>query len=550
VHGSSNRLVLGPIVGHTDDASTRIWIQVRDDPTNYSLRIRGRGIFPFFSTEENTIDFGTAVAVADRLRAEHKYGYQVLRKGYVVPGAGGSVRTMPSPGSMADVMFVSLSCSSRSEEGAWPLLGDFIKQYQPRFLVMTGDQVYLDGTGDPESIWPPSKHRTSKERKKAIARRYWEHWRRDPIRHILANTPCYMLWDDHDIRDGWGSWASDSPTLQQRYPGGAKIAQAYNEYFEDARKAYWHFQMCRNLAVSVEKPVVPEPFLPNQRLAMPFVFQCGRLMVFMLDGRGDRDLWRENGDPVLGHEQWRAFEEAIDSLVPDVDAVAFVTGAPIVAMSPKSDAQKRFGRRTDDIELFKAGKAEELLKLQIGHERGSDKARVLADAITGGLVDGLFGPSQALIDQFDDLRDYWAHYLSLPEAERLIRLAAKARTQNRTTPRAREVLFLGGDVHSGALLQISVDCPQCVIPCLVSSGIAKIALAAAGVTFDERFEVAEGIRVELKELVGDFNFGVTHALFSGGTPIVRNFIVYPGTSNAYSLQIRPSAVLAATAKLV
>ncbi len=27
-----------------------------------------------------------------------------------------------------------------------------------------------------------------------------------------------MLWSDHEIRDGWGSWASDSPTLQAKYP--------------------------------------------------------------------------------------------------------------------------------------------------------------------------------------------------------------------------------------------------------------------------------------------------------------------------------------------
>ena len=29
---AARRLQLGPVVGHTDDTSTRIWIQVADDP--------------------------------------------------------------------------------------------------------------------------------------------------------------------------------------------------------------------------------------------------------------------------------------------------------------------------------------------------------------------------------------------------------------------------------------------------------------------------------------------------------------------------------------
>ena len=32
---------LGPVVGHTDDSSTRIWIQVSDEPARYKLRVEG-----------------------------------------------------------------------------------------------------------------------------------------------------------------------------------------------------------------------------------------------------------------------------------------------------------------------------------------------------------------------------------------------------------------------------------------------------------------------------------------------------------------------------
>jgi hypothetical protein len=65
-----NRLRLGPVVGHTDDASTRIWIQVVDDPSRYALRVEGAGIFPFQSTEGGVLEFRTATAVATGLRPE------------------------------------------------------------------------------------------------------------------------------------------------------------------------------------------------------------------------------------------------------------------------------------------------------------------------------------------------------------------------------------------------------------------------------------------------------------------------------------------------
>lgn len=36
---------------------------------------------------------------------------------------------------------------------------------------------------------------------------------------------------------------------------------------------------------------------------MPFVFRCGRLVVLVLDARGDRDVFRKDY-PILGTEQW------------------------------------------------------------------------------------------------------------------------------------------------------------------------------------------------------------------------------------------------------
>ena len=61
----------------------------------------------------------------------------------------------------------------------------------------------------------------------------------------------------------------------------------------------------------------PDPAFPNYidgplphglRLGMPFVFRCGRLMVLMLDSRGERDVFRKDY-PILGQRQWTFIDD-------------------------------------------------------------------------------------------------------------------------------------------------------------------------------------------------------------------------------------------------
>ncbi len=523
-----SRLILGPIVGHTDDSSTRIWIQVGGDPADYSLRIPGRGVFPFVSTEGSELEFGTAIAVADRLRPEHRYRYSVLWRGHVVPRGHGSFRTMPRPGSMADVLFVSVSCSDWRRDGAWLELEQFVEDQQPRFIVMLGDQVYLDFGSDAERIWPTHLKTSPERRRQIMADRYREHWQRAPIRRVMATTPTYMLWSDHEIRDGWGSWASDSPTLQAKYANGAAIAAQYNAYFEDARKLYWHFQMCHNFATPIA-----EPYVPGSRMAIPVQFQCGRLAVLMLDDRGDRDLWRE-ANRALGDEQWNFIEnQFLPNLQPDIDALAIVTQGPIVGMSPNGEIMRRLGDREDDVELFKRGDARGLLALQAHSDSTADYLSAGVDRL---VFHDLLPDNDVRISDFDDLRDQWSHPRCRPEQERLIRRAGDARMMNRDSGHPRAVMFIGGDIHSGALYDISVTNPQFTAPCLISSGIAQERFHVVGLKLDDDHAVAEGIHAKLKHVVGDFNYGVTHISFNGGTPIITNIIGHPNTSEVYAVK--------------
>ena len=237
------RLQLGPVVGHTDDASARVWIQAFDDPARYALRVQGAGLYPFASTELGPLEFNTGIAVADGLRPDWQYRYSVLRLGRLIHGAGGSFRTLPAPSSAADLLFCAISCSSAAEDGSWEPFRQFVEDSLPQFVVMMGDQVYLDETTPTSSTTTSSRLAGTAPRD---GRKYRLNWSREPVRRVLANVPTYMIWDDHDIRDGWGSSAADSPTLLAKHPRGEAIFRKSTAFFEDARDVYWHFQGCHN----------------------------------------------------------------------------------------------------------------------------------------------------------------------------------------------------------------------------------------------------------------------------------------------------------------
>ena len=350
--GRVNRLRLGPVVGHTDDASSRVWIQVVDDPARYALRVEGAGIFPFQSTEGGVLEFRTAIAVAAGLRPEWQYRYSVLRLGRRMPGGSGSFRTMPPPGSMANILFCPISCNAIDKGlGSWRPFSEFVDRSLPNFVLMMGDQLYMDedkpDTFDEELDSSPAR------RREAMAEKYRLNWSRDPVNRVLANVPTYMMWDDHDIYDGWGSSAGNSPTLAAKHPKGAEIFATLNAYFEDARDVYWHFQGCRNpqpgdIADPAFPNYVSEPPLHGTRRAMPFAFRCGRLALLVLDSRGDRDVFRDDL-PALGPEQWAFIEHLFANLPPDVEALAVVTPTPIASIGPGragDEARRRpYGRR-------------------------------------------------------------------------------------------------------------------------------------------------------------------------------------------------------------
>ncbi|MFT5757629.1 MAG: hypothetical protein ACI9LM_002365 [Alteromonadaceae bacterium] len=108
-------------------------------------------------------------------------------------------------------------------------------------LIMGGDQLYAD------SIWhdvPELKKWCSKSFKEKKAKKesriltdqvtkfyeklYFERWNQPETALMLASIPSVMMWDDHDIFDGWGSY----PAEVQSWDVHKTIFAAAKSYFE------------------------------------------------------------------------------------------------------------------------------------------------------------------------------------------------------------------------------------------------------------------------------------------------------------------------------
>jgi PhoD-like phosphatase len=539
-----NRIELGPIVGHTDHQSTRIWIKVFDDPGFYTLRVIGVGTFDFVSTEVlGPLEFRTAVAVASGLRADLRYRYNILRLGRILPDAAGSVRTLPDPSSMAITTFCAISCNVAESDGAWKALGKFVEDAKPQFILMMGDQLYLDEDG--LDMFKDHLNSTAKVRRKAIVEKYRINWSRPVVRKVFANVPIYMMWDDHDIRDGWGSGASDSETLVARHARGRTIFDKCQAYYQDCRDIYWHFQGCHNPRASD----AVDPALPNYidgppptpaRYAMPYAFRCGRLVVLMLDSRGERDVFRETL-PILGETQWKFIDHVFENLAPDVEALVVMTPTPIASLDPDGQTLKLMGDRTDDVEAFRIGDEKNTLFPEPGGNAQVVPAilNVHLSPVSEFLGGGQLNLGSFKIGNIDEARDQWSHKFSRPEQERLLRSAGKARVTQRTEGSARGLLFVSGDIHVGARFTITCSKPPYEALSLTASGISTIFehQPIVHALLDTDFTVAPGIQSSLLEVVTEVNFGIVHIIPTGRGAEIQGVVAHAGNSLTLGLDI-------------
>lgn len=222
-----------------------------------------------------------------------------------------------------------------------------LKRFQ--LLLMGGDQIYFDSIWEdikPLKQWVGLARREQLDRKvgtaleqeiesyyfELYAKRWLPETRRDwgkgpsnlDPADAMARIPTVMMWDDHDIFDGWGSY---SPEMQH--------CPVFQTLMRCARQAFWVFQLqharqdlpplqVQQKRTNVSKqdpqfePIKWSAVLAGDSLALPlldnqpgfsFAHHIGPLSLFVGDLRTERSRTQ-----VLGENSWTAMQTWLDSL--------------------------------------------------------------------------------------------------------------------------------------------------------------------------------------------------------------------------------------------
>lgn len=271
------------------------------------------------------------------------------------------------------------------------------------FVIGGGDQVYVDGV-DSLSIWKYLNSCMRKENDQLFPGKdamlswyrdiYRGYWGFPQIKQVFSQLPNYMIWDDHEFLDGWGSYflkeGSRKDEMDEIFPDWQKKGLTWKDCLallknmsECAIKVYEEYQHSHN----PDSGFYDYGFTTN---GSAFYFQ---------DGRSHRDVNRES-NRILGKEQLGRFTTWLQALDSKITPYVFVISA---------------------VPLL------HLHSTLVNSE--------------GSIIDWA--------DLEDDLRDAWEHKLHKAERKQLVELLFEA------AGRGLKISILSGDVHVSAAFRMS-----------------------------------------------------------------------------------------------
>jgi alkaline phosphatase D len=195
-----DQAVSGPMVAAVTPTSTTVWVRtarpasvevVAAPSEGSSANVKSATVH---STEASD---RTAMAVLEGLQPHTVYHYAVLIDGAEddVHAAAQTFQTAPPIGQPAKFRVAFGGCAgyTPSNERIW----DTILSFKPQAMWLLGDNEYID---QPEM--PPLQYYC-----------FYRRQARPEFRRLVAGTPTYAIWDDHDFGDNdcWGGPEVEHP---------------------------------------------------------------------------------------------------------------------------------------------------------------------------------------------------------------------------------------------------------------------------------------------------------------------------------------------------
>lgn len=201
--------------------------------------------------------------------------------------------------------------NARQRYANWTRLLQQHQQSSYQLLILGGDQVYGDMV-----LYEIEKHAQSMGWSKEEAltkgdaelrplldefyfRLYLRSWSEPAIAAVLSSVPSIMMWDDHDIVDGWGS-----------HPPALQNSAQYRAIFASATRAFLAFQ---HHTTTVEREELTRPYITHGTHTTAYrAGKCGFIVMDLRSERSDTRMMSETTATEMFH--WLDTQSGLDHL--------------------------------------------------------------------------------------------------------------------------------------------------------------------------------------------------------------------------------------------
>ncbi|WP_409480077.1 alkaline phosphatase D family protein [Pseudobdellovibrio sp. HCB154] len=242
---------LGPFLCRATPKSIGFWMCFDHNVKSLNIEVFENGKHITTATGKIVdVDFNTWLAetLPTALTANTTYTYivKVDEKEYSTSWAKDFKFKTQSDERKESAKIISMSChgidaweKANGQAKTWNMWSKALDRVQNdniELCVLGGDQVYMDETF--ERYMKKYKKLDQNKRFRMIKQTYHQFWSNPAYQQTLAQVPSILMWDDHDLNDGFGS-RSDSFK-------GNELNEHWTAYKVDLSKAFFAFQAVRN----------------------------------------------------------------------------------------------------------------------------------------------------------------------------------------------------------------------------------------------------------------------------------------------------------------
>lgn len=321
-------LLLGPLLGLESDSNYTVCFLTDKEVVNAHVEWGGELQAAERIADLRTGSFWRAELLIPPPGVDRLIAYRVMTNGIYASDRNAREAWefhVPAANSQPNIVytscngFSSASLATTTEEpfAMWHKLKAAHTKSPFSLMIMGGDQVYADeiwGRVSELRKWVdlPLKKRVKRNSNRTMRRQienfyeglYQTRWNSPDMSEMLASVPSVMMWDDHDIFDGWGS-----------HPEKLQKCEIHKEIFRAARRYFELFQIRSAANRSLLAP-------GTSHFAFSLTHRQQRILA--LDHRSERTRKQ-----IMSDAQWKSVITHLEEDITDGDLLV-LSAVPVV----------------------------------------------------------------------------------------------------------------------------------------------------------------------------------------------------------------------------